>query len=128
MDAEARIEALETLLAERDEEIVQLRAQLGMDFHTPMEWGLTGAEQRLFGVLMARATATKEQLMAGVYAGRMDQAEIKIIDVFVCKARKKLAVVGITISTIWGQGYMLPPESKALAKALIVEAGLAVAA
>ena len=40
----------------------------------------------------------------------MDEPDIKIVDVFVCKLRKKLAEAsgGLDyIETIWGQGYML---------------------
>ena len=45
----------------------------------------------------------------------MDEPEIKIIDVFVCKLRKKLAQAtggNHYIETIWGRGYVLcDPES-----------------
>jgi two-component system, cell cycle response regulator CtrA len=39
----------------------------------------------------------------------MDEPEVKIIDVFVCKLRKKLARAGADgiIGTIWGRGYMI---------------------
>jgi DNA-binding winged helix-turn-helix (wHTH) protein len=39
----------------------------------------------------------------------MDEPEMKIIDVFVCKLRKKLAQAGADnmIGTIWGRGYMM---------------------
>jgi two-component system cell cycle response regulator CtrA len=42
--------------------------------------------------------------------GGMDEPELKIIDVFMCKLRKKLAVVSggaDYIETVWGRGYML---------------------
>ncbi len=49
--------------------------------------------------------------------GGMDEPEIKIIDVFVCKLRKKLAVASggkDYIETVWGRGYLLrePQEVK----------------
>ena len=49
----------------------------------------------------------------------MDEPELKIIDVFVCKLRKKLAAAtgGDTyIETVWGRGYVLrePPAEPAL--------------
>ncbi len=39
----------------------------------------------------------------------MDEPEIKIIDVFICKLRKKLADAGVRniIGTVWGRGYIL---------------------
>jgi two-component system cell cycle response regulator CtrA len=55
------------------------------------------------------ATISKTQLINHLYNGR-DEPELKIIDVFVCKLRKKLAdhVNGKNfIHTIWGQGYAL---------------------
>jgi two-component system cell cycle response regulator CtrA len=51
--------------------------------------------------------------------GGMDEPELKIIDVFICKLRKKLkAVAGDHyIETVWGRGYMLhdPHEERAAA-------------
>ena len=49
--------------------------------------------------------------------GGMDEPEIKIIDVFVCKLRKKLSKIsgGIEfVETVWGRGYVLrdPKENK----------------
>ena len=44
-----------------------------------------------------------------LYAG-LHEPEVKIVDVFVCKLRKKLAkAAGSTnyIETVWGRGYML---------------------
>ncbi len=40
----------------------------------------------------------------------MDEPEIKIVDVFVCKLRKKLTSAGFEtpIETVWGQGYVMP--------------------
>ena len=39
----------------------------------------------------------------------MDEPEMKIIDVFICKLRKKLAEAGApnVIGTVWGRGYMV---------------------
>ncbi|MBE1237923.1 winged helix-turn-helix domain-containing protein, partial [Phaeovibrio sulfidiphilus] len=54
-------------------------------------------------------TLTKEQFLNHLYGG-MDEPDLKIIDVFVCKLRKKLAAFldGETcIETVWGRGYMI---------------------
>jgi len=40
----------------------------------------------------------------------MDEPEPKIIDVFICKLRRKLELAGargVSIDTVWGQGYIL---------------------
>jgi DNA-binding response OmpR family regulator len=50
---------------------------------------------------------TREQLLTDLYWDKHEEPEIKIIDVFVCKLRKKLKPLGVVIHTIWGQGYRL---------------------
>lgn len=114
MNVDARIEAV---MAENDrlrDRIEQLESALGMDFLAPIEWRLTASENRVFGVLMAREIATKNAVMAALYAdhGR-DEAEIKIVDVLICKIRRKVKPFGIEIGTRWGEGYYLTPAMKA---------------
>ncbi len=78
---------------------------------------LTGKEYGILELLSLckGTTLTKEMLMNNLYGG-MDEPELKIIDVFVCKLRKKLAAAtgGMNyIETVWGRGYVLrdpPPE------------------
>jgi two-component system cell cycle response regulator CtrA len=78
---------------------------------------LTSKEYAMLELLSIRkgVTLTKEMFLAYLYNGR-DEAAIKIIDVFVCKLRKKLtdACGGVNyIETIWGRGYVLrDPEIK----------------
>lgn len=55
---------------------------------------------------------TKEQLLAAVTSFIDDAPEIKIVDVFICKIRKKLDGLGLSILTIWGAGYRLAPAKK----------------
>jgi len=59
-------------------------------------------------VLRKGMVLTKEAFLNHLYGG-MDEPEVKIIDVFVCKLRKKLAQAGADnmIGTIWGRGYMI---------------------
>jgi two-component system, cell cycle response regulator CtrA len=80
---------------------------------------LTGKEYRMLELLSLRrgTTITKEMFLSQLYGG-MDEPEIKIIDVFMCKIRKKLAVASggkDYIETVWGRGYLLrePEEVKA---------------
>ncbi len=81
---------------------------------------LTGKEYQMLELLSLRkgTTLTKEMFLNHLYGG-MDEPELKIIDVFICKLRKKLkAVAGDhCIETVWGRGYMLhdPEETKAAA-------------
>ena len=72
---------------------------------------LTGKEYGILELLTLRksTTLTKEMFLNHLYGG-MDEPEIKIIDVFVCKLRKKLAEAtggDHFIETVWGRGYRL---------------------
>ena len=76
---------------------------------------LTGKEYGILELLSLRKgmTLTKEMFLSHLYSG-MDEPELKIIDVFVCKLRKKLAAATGSenyIETVWGRGYVLrdPP-------------------
>jgi two-component system cell cycle response regulator CtrA len=80
---------------------------------------LTIKEYRMLELLSLRrgTTITKEMFLSQLYGG-MDEPEIKIIDVFMCKIRKKLATASNGkeyIETVWGRGYLLrePQEVKA---------------
>lgn len=71
---------------------------------------LTGKEFQILELLATRqgTMVTKGQLLDHLYAGRYEPV-MKIIDVFICKLRKKLyAATGDNyIQTIWGRGYVL---------------------
>jgi two-component system, cell cycle response regulator CtrA len=71
---------------------------------------LTGKEYAILELLMLRKgmVLTKEAFLNHLYGG-MDEPEVKIIDVFICKLRKKLAQAGAehAIGTVWGRGYMM---------------------
>jgi two-component system, cell cycle response regulator CtrA len=80
---------------------------------------LTGKEYQMLELLSLRrgTTISKEVFLSQLYGG-MDEPEIKIIDVFICKIRKKLAGASNGkdyIETVWGRGYMLrePAEIEA---------------
>jgi len=74
---------------------------------------LTGKEYACLEFLATRRgmTVTKEMFLSHLYGGR-DEPEIKIIDVFICKLRRKLAEAGAPplIETVWGRGYTIPAE------------------
>ena len=78
---------------------------------------LTGKEYGIIELLSLRkgSTLTKEMFLNHLYGG-MDEPEVKIIDVFICKLRKKLqdATEGDNyIETVWGRGYVLrDPEAE----------------
>ena len=72
---------------------------------------LTGKEYQMLDLLATRQgyTITKEMFLNHLYGG-MDEPELKIIDVFICKLRKKLGLAcggANYIETVWGRGYVL---------------------
>ena len=78
---------------------------------------LTGKEYAILELLVLRRgmVLTKEAFLSHLYGG-IDEPEMKIIDVFICKLRKKLAQAGAgsLIGTVWGRGYMMrDPNSQA---------------
>lgn len=80
---------------------------------------VTAKEYSILELLSLRkgTTLTKEMFLDHLYGG-IDEPELKIIDVFVCKLRKKIAAAtggDHYIETVWGRGYMLkePQSAKA---------------
>ena len=79
---------------------------------------LTGKEYGIMELLSLRkgSTLNKDQFLNHLYGG-IDEPELKIIDVFICKLRKKLEKASggkNYIETVWGRGYVLrdPDEVK----------------
>ena len=78
---------------------------------------LTAKEYQILALLALRigSTLTKETFLNHLYGGLDDEPEAKIIDVFICKLRKKLANASggqDYIETIWGRGYALREPTK----------------
>lgn len=67
---------------------------------------MTTKEFQMMELLALRQgmTISKEMFLNHLYGG-MDEPELKIIDVFICKLRKKLPAGAI--ETVWGRGYLL---------------------
>lgn len=96
--------ALDDLIVDADSGILVRRGRFA---------ALTAHEFELFGALQAAAgrVRSKEQLVQDLYWLRTDQEEpaAKIIDVWVCKIRKKIKPLGIEIQTLWGRGWRFVP-------------------
>lgn len=72
---------------------------------------LSKKEYKILEILSLRkgTTITKEMFMNHLYNG-MDEPELKIIDIYISKLRKKLVAAGVGnhhIETIWGRGYVM---------------------
>ena len=103
-------------------EIVVGKVRVNLDTRTVEAAGkplhLTGKEYGILELLALRkgTTLTKEMFLNHLYGG-MDEPEVKIIDVFICKLRKKIQDLtggDNYIETVWGRGYVLrdPSEEK----------------
>lgn len=112
----ARIHAIIRRSKGHSQSIIQTgRVAVNLDAKTVEVEGkavhLTGKEYQMLELLSLRkgTTLTKEMFLNHLYGG-MDEPELKIIDVFICKLRKKLsnATSGENyIETVWGRGYVL---------------------
>lgn len=112
----ARIQAIVRRSKGHSESVVRFdKVAINLDTRTvevdSQQVHLTNKEYAILELLAMRkgAVLTKEMFLNHLYSS-MDEPEIKIIDVFVCKLRKKLAKAsgGMNyIETVWGRGYML---------------------
>ncbi|NEI60938.1 helix-turn-helix domain-containing protein [Rhizobium leguminosarum] len=96
-----RIEFLEERIRQLEEALMPSSVMV------PVEYQLTSLESRVFAHLASREFGTKQSIMMALYSDRAEEPEIKIVDVFVCKMRRKLRPFGVKIETIWGLGYRL---------------------
>ena len=112
----ARIQAIVRRSKGHSESVVRFdKVAINLDTRTvevdSQQVHLTNKEYAILELLAMRkgTVLTKEMFLNHLYSS-MDEPEIKIIDVFVCKLRKKLAKAsgGMNyIDTVWGRGYML---------------------
>jgi two-component system, cell cycle response regulator CtrA len=98
--------------------VVNLDTKMAQVNGTPLH--LTAKEYQILELLSLRMgmTQTKDMVLNHLYGG-MDEPEMKIIDVFICKLRRKLADASggrDYIETIWGSGYVMREQGQAEAK------------
>ena len=116
----ARLQHENEVLRDR---VFQLETEFGINLEPPPPFDLTASEARVFGILLARDYCSKEQVMTALYAHQpRDEPDIKIVDVYVCKIRRKVEPVGVQIETVWGHGYKISKDMKNRAKSLIEQA------
>lgn len=119
------IAKLRRALEEREAEISVLKeatSHRNLALLVPASWRITSTEARMVAALVSSGNLimTKDQLMQNLYGDRQEEPESKIIDVFVCKLRKKLSMVEeldgqeVLIETVWGRGYRFPPAVRAI--------------
>jgi hypothetical protein len=92
--------------------------------------GLTRLEAGFMLVLLKREEADKETLHFVIETQRalrrtrpdsVESTDVKMVDVVICKLRKKLKLVNAKIDTLWGHGYYLDEKSRDTIEALLLE-------
>ena len=91
------------------EENRQLREALAPAKAWPRELGLTKTEKSILNCLLASAgrSLSKFKIHDWLYSGHSDSPGDKIIDIYICKIRKKLKPYDVIIDTDWGSGYYI---------------------
>lgn len=117
------------LMEERDtlrEALRQMQQAMAPQVPVPRNWRLTPKEIMLLLALRRASPGilTKEQCIIALY-GVIDDAipDQKIIDVFICKIRRKLmeAQARIEVTTVWGRGYQLDAMNRQRLNAALQE-------
>lgn len=105
---------LQDYVFELEERIRALEGQKDMDpeFNLRRYFNLTETEGRILALMSDGRVRDKERLMTLVYGASPNTPSIKIMDVYISRLRKKLRGSGITISTVWGSGYVVDNPEK----------------
>lgn len=81
-------------------------------------------EAAMLATMLKRNEITKDQLHAVIEQNRptpqKDETDLKMVDVMICKLRKKLTPHNISIQTMWGMGYLIPSDDRERAIHLLV--------
>lgn len=67
--------------------------------------GLSKSEAKIVSAIVRHGTISKSGLYFALYGNADDAPEPKVIDVLMCKIRKKLGLHGISVVTHWGSGF-----------------------
>ena len=101
--------------AERDElreKLASLEFVFKSKCTTPVAWGLTRQQKRLFATLLVNKLATHEQLSVALnYNSSKDHSDV-VLRVQIRRLRVKLAPFGISIAVVWGIGYAMSGATK----------------
>lgn len=105
----ARLAALEAANEALRERNAWLENELyGRDWACPREFRLTPTERRILAALVRHSVCSKPMLLnAAAKPGREPEADVKIVEVHVCRMRPKLAAFDIEIETLLEVGYSL---------------------
>lgn len=85
----------------------------GRRWACPAELGMTRSEMAILSALVTNAVCSFEVLhRATARAGREPETDLKIVQVFICRMRPRLAAFDIRIETVWRYGYQLEKTAR----------------
>lgn len=105
----------------------QHRHELPLTTTLRLLFGLRPAESRALAALVQRGYGTREELHAVMSYDDNLTSSSKIVDVTICRLRRKLALHGIGVTTIWGSGYALDEEARDKTRKLLAGHGADIA-
>jgi len=124
---EADNDRLRLRVADLEAQVAKLSSTPEFTITTPSaEFGFTPSEAGVFARLVATGFASNEDLLAMAKGKGASAPKMKVIDVYICKIRKKVERFDIVIETLHGRGYRIPAES--LQKVAKIQAGTQLAA
>jgi hypothetical protein len=85
-------------------------------------FGVTQQQACLLLVLIKRREVTRKMLHGVIESRRPHpkvETEPKIVDVVICKLRKKLEPLGLRIETVWSCGYFMPADHRKTALTML---------
>lgn len=111
-----REQTMRERIEELEEECRQLREMLVPPVTFPYDLGLSKIENDILAFILARApnVALKNRILYAVWRDPDDAADLKTINVHICKIRRKLAPFGVAITVAWGEGYFLHSAAAAI--------------
>lgn len=89
-------------------DLKELHGQVnGAKLFFPIEWALTARETDVLRYLVVNTVGEKKAIHRAMYPREWDAPDLKIMDVFICKLRRKVRPFGVEIDTVWGIGWSL---------------------
>jgi DNA-binding response OmpR family regulator len=100
-------------------ELRELRSTVSSEAALFASWGLTGRQATVLSALYHAPGGylSKQGIYRKLYHGCADVGE-QIIKILVCHVRRKLKAHGVEIENVFGQGYRLTAEGRAVIKSL----------
>lgn len=106
---------LVVLVYELQSQVEALRDATAVNFIADIQsiFRMTSKEAKTVSALLDGIPHSKEAIFSSIYFDSMyDPPEMKIVDVLICKVRKKLFPFSVKVETIWGSGYRLVDHAR----------------